>query len=145
MAAAQATAAATAAPAEARKLFVGGVPSAATEADLIEYFARFGEVRSAMVMRDRETGHCRGFAFVEFEAEDAAARALGDGDQPRHYICGRQVGFELPSICASSLAARSRACDALLFFYEAGRLRMGLLLCCLICYLIPVHRNACVN
>jgi RNA-binding protein Musashi len=106
MAAAQATAAATAAPAEvegpreARKLFVGGVPSAATEADLIEYFARFGEVRSAMVMRDRETGHGRGFAFVEFQAEDAAARALGDGDQPRHYICGRQVSFKRPSICA---------------------------------------------
>ncbi|GJN10367.1 hypothetical protein PR202_ga28455 [Eleusine coracana subsp. coracana] len=81
-------------PRETRKLFVGGVPSAAQEADLLQYFARFGDVRSVMVMRDRETGHGRGFGFVEFEAEDAAARALGDGDTPRHYICGRQVRFE---------------------------------------------------
>ncbi|GJN24424.1 hypothetical protein PR202_gb12162 [Eleusine coracana subsp. coracana] len=91
-AAAQRTAAeAVEEPRETRKLFVGGVPSAAQEADLLQYFARFGDVRSVMVMRDRETGHGRGFGFVEFEAEDAAARALGDGDTPRHYICGRQV------------------------------------------------------
>ncbi|TVU40828.1 hypothetical protein EJB05_14421 [Eragrostis curvula] len=73
---------------ETRKLFVGGVPSSAMESDLMDYFGRFGEVRSVMVMRDRETGHCRGFGFVEFEAEDAAAKALADTD---HSICGRQV------------------------------------------------------
>lgn len=100
-AAAQGTAAATAAdavdePRETRKLFVGGIPSAAQEADLLEHFAHFGDVRTVMVMRDRETGHARGFGFVEFEGEEAAVRALGDGDKPKHYICGRQVSFEFP-------------------------------------------------
>uniref|UniRef100_A0A0A9DPL7 RRM domain-containing protein n=1 Tax=Arundo donax TaxID=35708 RepID=A0A0A9DPL7_ARUDO len=42
-------------------------------------------------MRDRETGHGRGFGFVEFEDEAAAATALGDGDTPKHVICGRTV------------------------------------------------------
>ncbi|KAF8714007.1 hypothetical protein HU200_027998 [Digitaria exilis] len=76
---------------ETRKLFVGGVPSSAQEAELRAHFARFGEVRSVVVMRDRETGHGRGFGFVEFEDEAAAAAALGDGDKPRHFICGRMV------------------------------------------------------
>jgi RNA-binding protein Musashi len=88
----------TAAREEPRKLFVGGVPAAAREADLAAYFARFGEVRSATVMRDRGTGHARGFGFVEFEAEGAAARALADADRRSHYICGRQVSLELPDL-----------------------------------------------
>ncbi|XP_062187058.1 heterogeneous nuclear ribonucleoprotein 1-like [Phragmites australis] len=76
---------------ESRKLFVGGIPAAAQEAELRAHFARFGVVRTAVVMRDRETGHGRGFGFVEFEEEAAAASALGDGDRPRHFICGRLV------------------------------------------------------
>lgn len=87
---------------ETRKLFVGGVPSSAQEAELRAHFARFGEVRSVIVMRDRETGHGRGFGFVEFEDEAAAAAALGDGDKPRHFICGRVVSLSSPPppICA---------------------------------------------
>lgn len=81
---------------ETRKLFVGGIPAGAQEPDLRSHFARFGEVRSVIVMRDRETGHGRGFGFVEFEDEAAAASALGDGDMPRHFICGRMVSESLP-------------------------------------------------
>ncbi|CAN6170801.1 unnamed protein product [Urochloa humidicola] len=73
---------------ESRKLFVGGIPSGAQEAELLAHFAGFGEVRSAVVMRDRETGHGRGFGFVEFEDEAPAAAALAE---PRHFICGRMV------------------------------------------------------
>jgi RNA-binding protein Musashi len=82
---------AAAAVGESRKLFVGGIPSGAQEGELREHFARFGEVRSVIVMRDRETGHGRGFGFVEFEDEADAAAALGDGSKPAHLICGRMV------------------------------------------------------
>ncbi|KAL5198113.1 hypothetical protein ABZP36_001625 [Zizania latifolia] len=76
---------------ERRKLFVGGIPTLAQEAEMRGHFSRFGPVRSVVVMRDKETGQGRGFGFVEFEEEDAAAKALGDGVQPRHFICGRLV------------------------------------------------------
>lgn len=76
---------------ESRKLFVGGIPSSAQETELRGHFARFGAVRSIVVMRDKESGHGRGFGFVEFEDEEAAAMALGDGERPKHFICGRLV------------------------------------------------------
>ncbi|KAL5197114.1 hypothetical protein ABZP36_000626 [Zizania latifolia] len=76
---------------ERRKLFVGGIPISSQEAELRGHFSRFGAVRSVVVMRDKETGQGRGFGFVEFEEEDAAVKALGDGMQPRHFICGRLV------------------------------------------------------
>ena len=95
---------------ESRKLFVGGIPASAQELELRGHFARFGAVRSIVVMRDKETGHGRGFGFVEFEDEEAAAKALGDGEKPRHFICGRLVSsldlppppaFPLRLVCSS--------------------------------------------
>jgi RNA-binding protein Musashi len=79
------------APGESRKLFVGGIPSSAQDVELRGHFARFGAVRSMVLMRDKETGHSRGFGFVEFDDEEAADKALGDGENPKHFICGRLV------------------------------------------------------
>lgn len=56
------------------KLFVGGLPFATTDDELRELFAPHGEVTSARVVTDRETGRSRGFGFVEF-ADDAAGKA----------------------------------------------------------------------
>lgn len=78
---------------ESRKLFVGGIPAGAQEPELRAHFSRFGEVRSVIVMRDRETGHGRGFGFVEFEEEAAAGTALGDGEKLKHFLCGRMVSL----------------------------------------------------
>uniref|UniRef100_A0A0E0E751 RRM domain-containing protein n=1 Tax=Oryza meridionalis TaxID=40149 RepID=A0A0E0E751_9ORYZ len=91
MAAAAAAAAGGGFVGERRKLFVGGIPTSAQEAELRGHFGQYGAVRSVIVMRDKETGHGRGFGFVEFEEEEDAARALGDGEHPRHLICGRVV------------------------------------------------------
>ena len=53
------------------KLFVGNLPASTTDASLGALFAEYGEVQSAAVIIDRETGRHRGFGFVEMEAEDA--------------------------------------------------------------------------
>lgn len=56
----------------ASNLYVGNLPFEMTEDELHELFAAHGEVVSAKVITDRETGRPRGFGFVEMqEAEDA--------------------------------------------------------------------------
>jgi RNA recognition motif-containing protein len=47
------------------KLYVGNLAFGTTDADLMELFGRFGQVVSAQVVMDRDTGRSRGFAFVE--------------------------------------------------------------------------------
>ncbi len=56
----------------ARKLFVGGLPYRTTNDELRDAFAKAGEVASASIVTDRETGRSRGFGFVEM-AQDADA------------------------------------------------------------------------
>ena len=56
----------------ARKLFIGGLPYRTTNDELRDAFAQAGEVASASVVTDRETGRSRGFGFVEM-ANDADA------------------------------------------------------------------------
>lgn len=56
-------------------IFVAGLPYDLDDAELLEIFEKFGEVKSAKVSMDRETGKSRGFGFVEMpndaEAKDA--------------------------------------------------------------------------
>ena len=55
-----------------RKLYVGNLPFETTETDLQELFGSTGSVATVHLVRDRETGRARGFAFVEMtEARDA--------------------------------------------------------------------------
>ncbi len=56
----------------ARKLFVGGLPYRTTNDELKDAFAKAGEVATASIVTDRETGRSRGFGFVEM-AQDADA------------------------------------------------------------------------
>ena len=65
------------------KLYVGGLPYAATEAQLTTLFASHGTVESARVIADKFTGQSRGFGFVEMStsAEAQAAIAALNGTQ----------------------------------------------------------------
>lgn len=58
------------------KLYVGNLSFRVTSEDLQEYFAAAGDVSSANVVFDRETGRSRGFGFVEMGSEDAANAAI---------------------------------------------------------------------
>lgn len=60
----------------ATKLYVGGITWGTTDEMLAEAFAQAGEVVSAQVMKDRETGRSRGFAFVEMASDEAAQAAI---------------------------------------------------------------------
>src|SRR4030042_5404269 len=58
------------------KLYVGNLSYTATEDDLRALFAQAGTVKSVMVIKDREPGRSKGFAFVEMETEDEAQKAI---------------------------------------------------------------------
>ncbi|HSA34841.1 MAG TPA: RNA-binding protein, partial [bacterium] len=49
----------------ATQLYVGNVSYQMTEESLKKMFSEFGEVTSAKVVVDRETGRSKGFGFVE--------------------------------------------------------------------------------
>ncbi len=56
-----------------KSIYVGNIPFSASEDDIKDLFAAYGEVTSVAFINDRETGRFRGFAFVEME--DAGAKA----------------------------------------------------------------------
>ncbi len=57
-------------------LYVGNLPFTATDDQLRAVFEPFGEVTSAQVVTDRETGRSRGFGFVEMPSADEARAAM---------------------------------------------------------------------
>lgn len=57
-------------------LYVGNLPYTMTDQELNDLFSEIGEVQSARVMNDRETGRSRGFGFVEMKNEDDGREAI---------------------------------------------------------------------
>ena len=55
-----------------KKLYVGNLPFSASEQTLQAKFAALGDVSSAKIIMDRDTGRSKGFGFVEM-GDDAAA------------------------------------------------------------------------
>ena len=60
------------------KLYVGNLPYGVRDEDLHEAFGAFGNVSSAKVMMERDTGRSKGFGFVEMTS-DAEAQAAVEG------------------------------------------------------------------
>jgi RNA recognition motif-containing protein len=60
----------------AQKLFVGGIAFATTSESLRELFSQAGNVVSATVVTDRDTGQSRGFGFVEMSTTEEATQAV---------------------------------------------------------------------
>jgi hypothetical protein len=60
------------------KLYVGNLPYSVRDDDLQQAFSAFGQVTSAKVMMERDTGRSKGFGFVEM-GSDAEAQAAIEG------------------------------------------------------------------
>ncbi len=60
------------------KLYVGNLPYTVRDEDLQQAFGAYGNVSSAKVMMERDTGRSKGFGFVEM-ASDAEAQSAIQG------------------------------------------------------------------
>ena len=65
-------------------IYVGNLPYNVTEDDLRALFAEFGDVSSAKLIIDRDTGQSKGFGFGEMSDEGAGQKAIDD-------VNGREV------------------------------------------------------
>ena len=61
-------------------IYVGNLSFRSTEADLERLFGEYGQVDSAAVITDRDTGRSRGFGFVEMANDDEARKAIEELD-----------------------------------------------------------------
>ncbi|HIQ04839.1 MAG TPA: RNA-binding protein [Anaerolineae bacterium] len=66
------------------KLYVGNLPYDTTDDELRQIFEEAGEVQSATIITDRDTGRSKGFGFVEMSTEAEAQAAI-------HMLNGRMV------------------------------------------------------
>ena len=76
-----------------QKLFIGGLPFTTSSDELRALFSQIDGVENATVVTDRDTGHSRGFGFVEMatpEAADEAVRKLNGAS-----LGGRTIRVEV--------------------------------------------------
>ncbi|KAG9151784.1 hypothetical protein Leryth_002066 [Lithospermum erythrorhizon] len=63
-------------PPHGSEIFVGGLSRDVTEEDLGDLCEPFGEIFEIRVMKNKETGESKGFAFVAFKTKDVAQKAI---------------------------------------------------------------------
>ena len=65
-------------------IFISNLSWAIKDGDLRELFAEYGEITSAKVIMDRETGKSRGFGFVEMPNEEEGKKAIEELDKAEY-------------------------------------------------------------
>lgn len=61
-------------------IYVSNLSFAVQDEDLKEFFAEYGEVSSAKVIKDKYTNRSKGFGFVEMPDDAAAQKAISELD-----------------------------------------------------------------
>jgi RNA recognition motif-containing protein len=70
-----------------KTLYVGNLSWDARNEDVISLFGTVGEVKTANIIKNRDTGKSRGFCFVEMENADKAIQMLNGAEMmDRHII-----------------------------------------------------------
>merc|ERR1711890_160709 len=63
--------------------FVGNIPWTVSKVELREYFSKFGPVKHAQIIYDKDTMVAKGFGFVEFATREGADGAMSQAIHPR--------------------------------------------------------------
>lgn len=88
-------------------IYVGNLSYKVSDQELKEVFEEFGDVVSAKVIKDRETGRSKGFGFIEMGDDEKAQIAINEIDGTD--INGRtvKVNKARPKETAGSRSGRS--------------------------------------
>jgi RNA recognition motif-containing protein len=70
-------------------IYIGNLNYRVQENDLMSALGAYGEVSSIKLIRDRETGRSKGFAFAEMPNEDEARNAISELNETE--FAGRQI------------------------------------------------------
>lgn len=91
-----------------KKLYVGNLPQSATQESLERMFGELGEVNSVSLIKDRDSGRSRGFAFVEITRDNDVGKvidALDGSMMDEHEI---RVNEAKPARRSNDLGYRAR-------------------------------------
>jgi RNA recognition motif-containing protein len=67
-----------------KKLYVGNLSYSVDGPQLEEMFGQFGQVVSAQIINDRDTGRSKGFGFVEMSSDEEAQAAIAGLNGQEH-------------------------------------------------------------
>lgn len=98
---------------DSKKLWIAGLSWDTTDDSLFNYFARFGEIEKASIMRDKVTGKSRGFGFVTYKKQETTDEALKKTDLE---LDGRKLELKLAVPKGGAISAQPKK------IYVAGML-----------------------
>ena len=112
-----------------RKLYVGNLPFSATESTLSDLFSQVGQVDSARLITDRDSGRSKGFGFVEMGTDEEAQKAIAElfgvsepaVSQYMHEKRGAEVDFA-PAMQKTIADSAKRITDKSTFIKETQQL-----------------------
>jgi RNA recognition motif-containing protein len=67
-----------------KKLYVGNLSYQVDSSELEQLFGQYGQVVSAQIINDRDTGRSKGFGFVEMASDDEATAAVNALNGQQH-------------------------------------------------------------
>ncbi|MCB0508537.1 MAG: RNA-binding protein [Chitinophagales bacterium] len=62
-------------------IFVANIERKVTDEQLQELFSQYGEISSLKLIKDRDTGLSKGYAFIEMPNDDEASQAIAELNQ----------------------------------------------------------------
>lgn len=80
------------------KLFIGGFPLDYTELELVQLVALHGTVNTVKIVRDKKTGICKGYAFLEM-------KSLADANNAVEVLNGRSLAGQTLTLKVNDEAA----------------------------------------
>lgn len=58
------------------KIYVGNLSYSVTEENLKELFSQYGEIKEAVIIKDKFTNRSKGFGFVEYASQEEASKSI---------------------------------------------------------------------